>query len=135
LAVLDPAAVATLAWFAAGDLPLVVEPLPPTFTATSVRPVRRLERLGFRNRYARTPWAYAGPLYRTTLDTMRTWRLRGALEARFGPPSETVGDLGADTRLGLGSALRRVAETGRRCVLHRLDGTRHDGVLRRVGAD
>ena len=106
LAVLDPAATAALAWFAAGDLPLVVEPLPPAFTATSVRPVRRLERLGFRNRYARTPWAYAGPLYRTTLDTMRTWRLRGALEARFGPPSETVGDLGADARLGLGSAFQ-----------------------------
>ena len=104
LAVLDSAANAALAWFASGDLPLVVEPLPHAFAATSVRVVRRLERLGFRNRYAQTPWAYAGPLYRTTLDTMRTWRLRAALEARYGAPSETVGDLGADTRLGLGSA-------------------------------
>ena len=39
------------------------------------------------------------------------------------------------TRLGLGSALRRLAESGERCVLHLLDGDRHDGVLRRVGQD
>lgn len=39
------------------------------------------------------------------------------------------------TRLGLASALRRIAEAGERCVLHLADGTRHDGVLRRVGAD
>lgn len=39
------------------------------------------------------------------------------------------------TRLGLASALRRIAEAGERCVLHLVDGTRHDGVLRRVGAD
>lgn len=39
------------------------------------------------------------------------------------------------TRLGLGSALRRVAEAGERCVLHLRDGSRHEGTLRRVGAD
>lgn len=39
------------------------------------------------------------------------------------------------TKLGLGSALRRVAEAGERCVLHLLDGSRHEAVLRRVGAD
>ncbi|TWG95138.1 hypothetical protein L615_000500000820 [Nocardioides sp. J9] len=39
------------------------------------------------------------------------------------------------TRLGLGSALRRIAEAGEECVLHLRDGTRHEGVLRRVGAD
>ncbi|WP_137294917.1 hypothetical protein [Nocardioides dongxiaopingii] len=38
-------------------------------------------------------------------------------------------------RLGLGSALRRLADAGERCVLHRLGGARHDGVLRRVGQD
>jgi hypothetical protein len=38
-------------------------------------------------------------------------------------------------RLGLGSALRRVADAGERCVLHLLDGTTHDALLRRVGAD
>ncbi|MDO9456131.1 hypothetical protein [Nocardioides sp.] len=39
------------------------------------------------------------------------------------------------TRLGLGSALRRLADAGERCVVHRTDGARHDGVLRRVGQD
>lgn len=38
-------------------------------------------------------------------------------------------------RLGLGSALRRVADAGERCVLHLLDGSVHDALLRRVGAD
>ena len=39
------------------------------------------------------------------------------------------------TRLGLGSALRRLAEAGERCVLHLEDGRLLDGVVRRVGAD
>ena len=39
------------------------------------------------------------------------------------------------TRLGLGSALRRLAEAGERCVVHLRDGTRFDGALRRVGQD
>ena len=39
------------------------------------------------------------------------------------------------TRLGLGSALRRISETGERCLLHLRDGSRHEGTLRRVGAD
>lgn len=38
-------------------------------------------------------------------------------------------------KLGFGSALRRLAEAGERCVVHRLDGGRHEGVLRRVGGD
>jgi hypothetical protein len=41
----------------------------------------------------------------------------------------------AVARLGLGSALRRLADAGERCVVHRLDGARHDGALRRVGQD
>ncbi|WP_028659698.1 hypothetical protein [Nocardioides insulae] len=39
------------------------------------------------------------------------------------------------TRLGLGSALRRLADRAERCVLHLIDGTTHEGILRRVGAD
>ena len=39
------------------------------------------------------------------------------------------------TRLGLGSALRRVADTGDRCLVHLVDGGRHDVVLTRVGED
>jgi hypothetical protein len=38
-------------------------------------------------------------------------------------------------RLGLGSALRRLADAGERCVLRRRDGAQHDGVIARVGQD
>lgn len=38
-------------------------------------------------------------------------------------------------RLGLGSALRRLADAGERCVLHLVDGARHEAVLLRVGDD
>ena len=38
-------------------------------------------------------------------------------------------------KLGLGSALRRVADTGERCVLHLVDGSSHEARLRRVGSD
>lgn len=38
-------------------------------------------------------------------------------------------------RLGLGSALRRLAEAGERCVLHLVDDRLLDGTVRRVGAD
>jgi len=39
------------------------------------------------------------------------------------------------TRLGLGSALRRLAEAGERCVLRGVDASAYDGVVTRVGAD
>lgn len=39
------------------------------------------------------------------------------------------------TELGLPSALRRIAEAGERCVLHQRNGGRHEGTLRRIGAD
>ncbi|MEJ7796420.1 MAG: hypothetical protein WKF50_12775 [Nocardioides sp.] len=39
------------------------------------------------------------------------------------------------TRLGLGSALRRLSDAGERCLVHRVDGGRVDGVVRRVGKD
>lgn len=38
-------------------------------------------------------------------------------------------------RLGLGSALRRLSDSGQPCALHLLDGRCHDGVLVRVGQD
>jgi hypothetical protein len=38
-------------------------------------------------------------------------------------------------RLGLGSALRRIADAGERCVLHLVDGATYDAVVHRVGAD
>lgn len=39
------------------------------------------------------------------------------------------------TRLGLASALRRIADSDQRCVVHLRNGAAHDVVLRRVGAD
>lgn len=39
------------------------------------------------------------------------------------------------TRLDLASALRRLADVGEACVVHLRDGSRHDGVLRRIGRD
>jgi hypothetical protein len=39
------------------------------------------------------------------------------------------------TRLGLGSALRRLSEAVERCLVHRVDGSPLDGVVRRVGQD
>jgi hypothetical protein len=38
-------------------------------------------------------------------------------------------------RLGVASALRRLADAGERCVLHLRDGTTYDAVLRSVGSD
>lgn len=38
-------------------------------------------------------------------------------------------------KLGIGSALRRLADAGERCVVHQVDGTFHDAVVHRVGAD
>lgn len=39
------------------------------------------------------------------------------------------------TRLGLGSALRRVADAGTACLVHLVDGARHEVTLARVGRD
>lgn len=41
----------------------------------------------------------------------------------------------ATSRLGLGSALRRLADARERCLVHTVDGGRHEGTLARVGAD
>lgn len=38
-------------------------------------------------------------------------------------------------RLGLRSALRRLADAGHRCLLHLVDGSRHEARLGRIGAD
>ena len=39
------------------------------------------------------------------------------------------------SRLGLGAALRRIADAGGECVVHLVDARRLDGTLQRVGAD
>jgi hypothetical protein len=38
-------------------------------------------------------------------------------------------------RLGLGSALRRLADAGERCLLHGVDASTRDVVITRVGRD
>ena len=38
-------------------------------------------------------------------------------------------------RLGLRAALRRLSDAGARCVVHLVDGTRHEAYVERVGAD
>ena len=38
-------------------------------------------------------------------------------------------------RLGLRAALRRLADAEARCLLHLSDGTRHEALVERVGAD
>jgi hypothetical protein len=68
----------------------------------------------------------------------RDWIVRLAAVASVSGASErAVPDAAWSpvTRLGLGSALRRVADAGERCVVHRTDGERYDGVMLRVGQD
>lgn len=66
------------------------------------------------------------------------WIIRvEALTSIGGASDRSVPDIAWPTvaRLGLGSALRRLADSGDRCLLHSLDGSRCEGWLRRVGAD
>lgn len=66
------------------------------------------------------------------------WVVRvAALVALDGASARAVPEIAwpVTSRLGLGSALRRLGEAGERCVVHRLDGAQHDGVVRRVGRD
>lgn len=72
------------------ELPLVIEPLPEMLVVENVRRYGRLERLAFGMRFPDVAWSFLGSNYRTALDTALTWRLRGALEARYGMPTQTV---------------------------------------------
>lgn len=61
----------------------------------------------------------------------------GAVQAVDGGHDRSVPEVAWSplSRLGLGSALRRLGDAGERCVVHRRDGGRHDGVPARVGQD
>ena len=61
----------------------------------------------------------------------------GAIVAAAGTSDRSVPEVAWSplARLGLGSALRRLAEEGVRCLVHGRDGTRHEGTVARVGAD
>lgn len=56
--------------------------------------------------------------------------VRGASDRAVPPVAWPV-----TARLGLGSALRRLADAAERCVFHGTDGRRQEGVPQRVGAD
>jgi hypothetical protein len=60
-----------------------------------------------------------------------------AVTAVHGGSERAVPELAwpAVARLGLGAALRRLADAAEPCSVHLTDGRRHDGVLVRVGAD
>lgn len=63
--------------------------------------------------------------------------LLGAVASVQGASSRSVPEVAWSplTRLGPGSALRRLSEAGERCLVHTRDGTRLDGRVSRVGAD
>ena len=66
------------------------------------------------------------------------WIVRtDAISAVHGASSRSVPEVAWSpvTRLGLGSALRRLADAGERCLVHLVDGARHEVVLTRVGND
>jgi hypothetical protein len=66
------------------------------------------------------------------------WVVRlDAVAALHGASDRAVPELAwpAVARLGVGAALRRLADVGQAVSVHRTDGGRHDGTLVRVGAD
>ena len=83
-------------------------PLPerPAITVRSVRLIKKLERPWFTRTFAETEWAYLGSNHVTALDTMRSWRLRAALEAAYGNPTQTVVEVSQDTTLTLSTAIQ-----------------------------
>ena len=68
----------------------------------------------------------------------RDWIVPAAsMEVVHGSSSRSVPEVAWSpvTRLGLGSALRRLADEGERCLVHLVDGGRYDVVPTRVGHD
>ncbi len=74
----------------------------------------------------------------TATATARDWLVPlAAVAAADGLDDRSVPEVAWSplSRLGLGSALRRLGDAGERCVVHRRDGGRHDGVPARIGQD
>ena len=66
------------------------------------------------------------------------WIVRvAAIEAVHGASSRSVPEVAWSplNRIGVASALRRLADSQVRCVVHLVDGARHEAVVSRVGAD
>ena len=79
-----------------------------------------------------------GPDWCLVHGAAQDWVVRlGALRAVEGASARSVPEVAWSpvSRLGLGSALRRLADTAAACRVHTLDGTVYDGRLARVGAD
>ncbi len=71
----------------------VTDEPPEEFPVASVRSLRKLERGWFRDTFGDTRWSFLGAgRYMTPLDTTRTRELRARLQARFGDPTQTLGD-------------------------------------------
>lgn len=89
-----------------------------------------------------------GPIRGTLARVTRSWCLvtghgqewvvpRPAIGVVWGASDRAVPEVAWSplSRLGIGSALRRIADAEDRCLVHTLQGVRHEVVLRRVGAD
>lgn len=73
----------------------------PSFPLHDLRPVRRLERSWFQERFADTEWSFLGETADYTfLDTTRTPDLRARLQTKFGAPTQTVVDRSLEKPLG-----------------------------------
>jgi len=79
-----------------------------------------------------------GPDWCLTHGAAQDWVVRlAAVVAVEGTSTRSVPEVAWSpvARLGLGSALRRLADAGERCVVHGTDGTTREAVVTRVGAD
>ncbi len=89
-----------------------------------------------------------GRLTGTLLRVSTGWLLLGAGGSEWVVPLAAVSSVGGAsprsvpevawsplTRLGPGSALRRLSEAGEACLVHLVDGTVHEARLARVGSD
>jgi hypothetical protein len=79
-----------------------------------------------------------GPDWCLVQGSAQDWVIRlQAVQAVEGVSDRSVPEVAWSpvSRLGLGSALRRLAETAAACRVHTVDGTVRDGRLRRIGAD
>ncbi len=88
------------------EIPVVVEPLPPPFSVATAVKTPRFGLPGFQATFGEVPWSFLGNTFTASGDTIRTTRLRGALQARYGAPTRTLGDLGPDARLGSATAFQ-----------------------------
>lgn len=70
----------------------------PSFPLHDVRPVRRLERDWFQEKFADTEWSFLGETsHHAFLDTARTPDLRARLQTAFGDPTQTLVDTPLET--------------------------------------